>query len=93
MVEHAAVNRRVVGSSPTRGAKTKPRTLVRGFVVYGVGCPANGRRLPTGLSTHRVVDDSLSGTRGAILYRKSNRLPVCLLPRSTFSRLFPHHES
>ena len=27
MVEHAAVNRRVVGSSPTRGAKSDPKRL------------------------------------------------------------------
>ncbi len=54
MVEHAAVNRRVVGSSPTRGAKTQPRTLVWGCVALSVDCPANGRRL-----------DSLSWIRGA----------------------------
>ena len=40
MVEHAAVNRRVVGSSPTRGAKTKPQIFVWGFVVLSVDYPA-----------------------------------------------------
>ena len=34
LVEHAAVNRRVVGSSPTRGATKKPLTeIVSGFFV------------------------------------------------------------
>ena len=36
MVEHAAVNRRVVGSSPTRGAKDKSPKKIGGFVFMNV---------------------------------------------------------
>ena len=36
MVEHAAVNRRVAGSSPARGAK--PRKQFRGFFVLKRNC-------------------------------------------------------
>ena len=37
MVEHAAVNRGVVGSSPTRGVKRNPQTLMfAGFLVVKI---------------------------------------------------------
>jgi hypothetical protein len=35
MVEHSAVNRRVVGSSPTRGAKLFPLTVSAGWLTAG----------------------------------------------------------
>ncbi len=35
MVEHAAVNRRVVGSSPTRGATNKPEIYFGLFLCLG----------------------------------------------------------
>ena len=38
MVEHSAVNRRVVGSSPTRGAQ-KGWGTVRSRLSYGIGMP------------------------------------------------------
>ena len=35
MVEHSAVNRRVAGSSPARGAK-KPQTKSEAFIFFNV---------------------------------------------------------
>ena len=60
MVEHAAVNRRVVGSSPTRGAVRLTPPAMVGFFFGGV-------RSPLLRSPHRVSRTALS--EGAPLLR------------------------
>ena len=47
MVEHSAVNRVVVGSSPTRGAKESPQTLVfAGFCIKRSGKKSERKLMP-----------------------------------------------
>jgi hypothetical protein len=69
MVEHAAVNRRVVGSSPTRGAKKQlPQNILGGVVL-----PAF------------VIPTFFVGTRKVKLRGESNLTPLFFIsPHHTF---------
>ena len=58
MVEHSAVNRRVVGSSPTRGAcKVRKISILRTFLLLKI---ENGRRLCLALLAFAIAAALLS---------------------------------
>ena len=72
MVEHAAVNRRVVGSSPTRGAKLKGRRSLGALFLFG----RRVARLNLGADT---TNGSTEGT--------SHRTVAALGPRTRYCRM------